>query len=83
MTTFINKELEKEFFDTLDEKLDRAGIAFKAYEKGYADAMSIIKDIRAEIQYEADNKATPMDMIVYYRCLQIISKHMKGDQRSE
>ena len=35
----------------------------------------VIEDIKAEIQYEADNKAVPRDMMGYYRCLQIIDEH--------
>lgn len=40
-----------------------------------------IEDIRADIQYEADNKATPRDMMGYYRCLQIIDKHISGKEQ--
>ena len=39
----MNEEREKEFFDTLEENLSKADIAFRAYERGYADAK---KDIR-------------------------------------
>lgn len=36
----IDKKLEQEFFDNLEENLNKADIAFKAYEKGYQDAIS-------------------------------------------
>lgn len=38
----------------------------------------MVEDIRAEIQYEADNKALDKYMMAYYRCLQIIDRNMKG-----
>ena len=88
MTT-IDKELEKEFFDTLDEKLSKADIAFKAYEKGYNDAMSVIKDVKSEIEQRRDYAETQyghqlgFDKIyAYTTCLEIIDKHL-ADMRGE
>lgn len=40
----------------------------------------VIEDIKAEIQYEADNKADMYSMQGYYNCLDIIDKHTKGDK---
>lgn len=37
----IDKKIEQEFFDNLEENLSKADIAFKAYESGYADAIAI------------------------------------------
>lgn len=35
----------------------------------------ILDEIRAEIQYEADNTADVMEMKAFYRCLQILDKY--------
>ena len=35
-----------------------------------------VDDIKAEIQYEADNNANACDMKSYYHCLQIIDKYI-------
>lgn len=37
--------------------------------------VDVLDKIRAEIQEYADNKAEPMEMRVYYHCLQIIDKY--------
>ena len=43
---------------------------------GLEDDLCKWEQIRAEIQKEADNRATPYGMEIYYRCLSIIDKHL-------
>ena len=38
----------------------------------------VLEDIKAEIQYEADNNADVNSMSAYYHCLQIIDKHTQN-----
>ena len=52
----IDKELEKELFDSLDERLTRADIAFKAYARGKADAMMVLDVIKARISKVAEQE---------------------------
>ena len=47
--------IAKVFFDTLEENLSKADIAFKAYERGYADAK---KDIREGLEKLVVNLST-------------------------
>lgn len=89
MTT-IDKELEKEFFDSLEEKLGKADIAFRAYERGKNDMLSVINDIKAEIKKsildEPVENGTNSEMACYnggiLTCLEIIDKHL-ADMRGE
>lgn len=69
----MNEEIAKEFFDTLDEKLSRADIAFKAYKKGYADAKKDIREGLEKLTVElSTNEFNSVIMRDFYNNLKII-----------
>lgn len=79
MNTTIDKEIEKEFFDTLGDKLSKAEIAFKAYEKGKNDMLSVINDIKNEIKEKAlfsESIGEPKIASGYYLSIDTINEHI-------
>ena len=69
----IKQEREKEFFDTLEENLTKADIAFRAYERGYADAKEdIFKEF--EVRLSDFNDGT----YGYLRVCQTFKEIIKG-----
>ena len=56
----------------------------KGYEKGKADTLKVIEDIKAEIEFERDRKIggeffEAVQYKSFKKCLEIIDKHMRGD----
>ena len=71
----MNKEKEKEFFDTLEEGLTKADIAFRAYEKGYADAKEDIREGLEKLTVElSTNEFTSAIMHDFYNSIKINCK---------
>ena len=66
----MNELFERELINTTINDVSLAD-----YVKENYVPMSVIEDIKAEIQQEADNSAQPYEMSAYYHCLQIIDKH--------
>ena len=65
--------IAKVFFDTLDENMIKADIAFKAYERGYADAR---KDIKEEFEKQIDSLSiADLDSVTiqdFYKSIRIL-----------
>ena len=86
----IDKKLEQEFFDNLEENLSKADIAFRAYERGKNDALSVIKNIKAEIEEKEFklNCTTISDVALktaYIEVAKLLDKHiseLKGENNN-
>jgi len=74
------REESKEFFDTLEENLSKADIAFRAYERGYADAKKDIREGLEKLTAElSTNEFTSAVMRDFYSNLKIIIEGEKVD----
>lgn len=63
----------KEFIDSLEENLSKADIAFRAYEKGYADAKKDIREGLEKLTSElSTSEFTSAVMRDFYNNLKII-----------
>ena len=80
----IDKELEKEFFDSLEENLSKADIAFKAYERGKNDAMKQINQGHCKeckyFEYDSVAKVNGIPLIIAH---EICKKWGDGCQTRE
>ena len=69
----MNEEREKEFFDTLEENLSKADIAFGAYQRGYEDAKKDIREGFEKLTVElSTNELTSAIMHDFYNNVKII-----------
>lgn len=76
----IKQEREKEFFDTLEENLTKADIAFRAYERGYADAKKDIREGLEKLTAElSTNEFTSAIMHDFYNNLKLIIEGERVD----
>lgn len=70
----------KEFIDSLEENLSKADIAFRAYEKGYADAKKDIREGLEKLTSElSTSEFTSAVMRDFYNNLKIIIEGEKVD----
>lgn len=70
----------KEFIDSLEENLSKADIAFRAYQRGYADAKKDIREGFEKLTVElSTNEFTSAIMRDFYNNVKIIIEGEKAD----
>ena len=73
-------DARREFFDTPDENLSKADIAFRAYERGYADAKKDIREGLEKLTTElSTNEFTSAIMRDFYNNLKVIIEGERVD----